>query len=56
MARRGVARPGEARIFIMDKLLKLLRDLIERKFYGIIEVKIEAGNVVHIKLIENIKP
>lgn len=39
----------------MEKLLKLLATLTARKFYGTIEVKMEAGRVVHIKTTENIR-
>jgi len=40
----------------MDKLLKLIKELAERKFYGIIEVRFEDGIIVHIRKTENIKP
>ena len=40
----------------MDELIKLIKSLTARKFWGIIEIKMEKGEVVNIKLIENIKP
>lgn len=40
----------------MEKLFKILKDLINRQYWGIVEIKFEKGVCVHIKLIENIKP
>lgn len=41
---------------LMDKLLRLLKDLAEQRFWGSIEIRFEDGKVVHIRKIENIKP
>lgn len=40
---------------ILDKLVQMLRDLIDSKFYGSIEIKMEAGNIVVVKKTESIK-
>jgi len=42
----------------MDKLVALLKEfgLIAEKFYGVIEIKLEAGHIVLIRKIETIKP
>ena len=40
----------------MDKLLAILKELIERHFYGKVEVTLENGKVVNIKKTESIKP
>ena len=39
----------------MDKLFKLIKTLIESKFYGTIEIKLEAGNITLVRKVENIK-
>ena len=39
----------------MEKLIKLIQALIEKKFYGSIEIKMEAGNIVIVKKTESIK-
>ncbi len=38
-----------------DKLIKMIQELIESKFYGELLIKIEAGNVVILKKTESIK-
>ena len=38
-----------------DKLIKILQELIQSKFYGSIEIKMEAGNIVILKKIESFK-
>ena len=40
---------------MLDKLIKLFKELMDKKFYGSVEVKLEAGNVVIIKKTESIK-
>ena len=40
----------------MEKLIALLRELIDRRFYGKVEVTLENGKVVNIKKTESIKP
>lgn len=40
----------------MDKLITLIKHLIESHFYGKIEVSFENGKVVVIKKTESIKP
>jgi len=39
----------------MEKLFKLIKELINARFYGTIEVKLEAGNITLVRKIENIK-
>jgi hypothetical protein len=39
----------------MDKLFKLIKELIDKKFYGSLLVKFEAGNIVIVKKEESIK-
>ncbi len=38
-----------------DKLIKMLQELIQSKFYGELLIKLEAGNVVIMKKTESIK-
>jgi hypothetical protein len=40
---------------IMDNLIKLIKELIERKFYGSLEIKFENGKVIIVRRTENIK-
>lgn len=40
---------------MLEKLVKLLKDLMDKKFYGSVEIKFEAGNVVIIRKTESIK-
>ena len=40
---------------MLEKLVKLLKDLMDRKFYGAVEIKFEAGNIVIIRKTESIK-
>jgi hypothetical protein len=40
----------------MEKIIKIVRELIAGKFWGSLELKFEDGEVVHIKKMENIKP
>ena len=35
--------------------MDLIKDLIDRKWYGKIEISFESGNVVNIKKVESIK-
>ncbi len=37
------------------KLMDLIKELIDRKFYGSIQVNFENGNIVNIKKTESIK-
>ncbi len=39
----------------MKKLIELITDLIERKFYGKVTISFEAGNIVVVKKEESIK-
>jgi hypothetical protein len=40
----------------MNELIQLLRQLEQARFYGVLEVKFEAGNVVLLKKTETFKP
>lgn len=40
---------------MLDKLVKLLSELMDHNFYGAVEIKFEAGNVVIIRKTESIK-
>jgi hypothetical protein len=40
----------------MEKLIKMIKDLMASKFWGLIEVKFEDGKIVHLRKTENIKP
>jgi len=40
----------------MDKLIQIIKDLIQKQFYGIIELQFEAGKIVLIRKSETIKP
>ena len=35
-----------------DRLFKMIQELIEKKFYGNIELRFEAGNIVSLKKTE----
>lgn len=37
---------------ILDKLIDMIKDLINNKFYGIIELRFESGNIVSLKKTE----
>ncbi len=39
----------------MEKLFELIKKLIDSRFYGSIEIKMEAGNIVIIRKTESIK-
>lgn len=39
----------------MDELYKLLQRLVMERFFGIIEVKFEAGNITIVRKTETIK-
>ena len=39
----------------MEKLIKFIKELIESKWYGSIEIKIESGKIVLIRKTESIK-
>ncbi len=39
----------------MDTLIEMLKELMESKFYGSLELKWEAGNIVIVKKTESIK-
>lgn len=39
----------------MEKLIKFIENLIEIKFYGTVEIVIQAGKIVHVKRTESIK-
>lgn len=40
----------------VDKIVRLIKELIDRNFFGILELRFEDGKVVHIRKTENIKP
>jgi hypothetical protein len=40
----------------MNDLIQLLHQLEQSRFYGVLEVKFEAGNVVLLKKTETFKP
>ncbi len=40
---------------LLNKLMDLIKELIDKKFYGKLEISIEAGNIVNIKKTESIK-
>ena len=40
----------------IETITRLLKDLEQRRFYGGLEIKVEAGRVVLIRKTENIKP
>lgn len=40
----------------MESLFAIIKELIIRKFYGILEIKFENGIIVHLRKTENIKP
>lgn len=39
----------------MDKLFTIIKDLVSKKFYGELLIKLEAGNIVIVRKTENIK-
>jgi hypothetical protein len=39
----------------MDKLITIIKELIDKRFYGKIEIAFEAGNIVNVKKTESIK-
>lgn len=39
----------------MERLIQLIKKLMDTKFYGELIIKLEAGKVVHIKKTESIK-
>lgn len=39
----------------MDALIKLLKELVEKKFFGEVVIKFESGRIVIIKKTESIK-
>ena len=41
---------------VMEKLIAIIKDLINKAFYGELVVKFEAGKVVLVRKTENIKP
>lgn len=40
---------------MLTKLMNLIKELVERKFYGGLEIKFEAGHIVNIRKTESIK-
>lgn len=46
----------EKKIDKLDKLIIMLKHYIAKEWYGKVEVSIEAGNIVNLKITENIKP
>lgn len=39
----------------MERIIKLIKDLMLNKFWGSLEIRFENGNIVIIKKTENIK-
>jgi hypothetical protein len=39
----------------IEALLKILRDLTNKKFYGDLQIKFESGHIVYLKKTESIK-
>lgn len=39
----------------MEKLINLIKKLVQDKFYGSLEIKFESGNITLVRKIENIK-
>jgi len=39
----------------LKKLIALVQKFMEKKWFGKIEISMEAGNIVNLKVIENIK-
>ena len=35
-----------------DRLIKMIQELIDKKFYGVIELRFETGNIVSLKKTE----
>jgi len=40
---------------LLNKLMDLIKDLINKKFFGKLEISFESGNIVNIKKVESIK-
>lgn len=40
----------------MDKIIEMIKMLISKKFFGLLELRFEDGKIVHIRKTENIKP
>ncbi len=47
-----MAEPNNA----LNDLLRMLRDLEQRKFWGSVELKFENGRLMHIKQAQTFKP
>jgi hypothetical protein len=65
VARPGAAWYGGARISkssrlwgvrVLERALKLIKELILQRFWGSLELRFEDGKIVHIRKTENIKP
>ena len=41
---------------MMEKLTKMIQDLMDKKWFGAIEIKMESGKIVIIRKTETIKP
>jgi hypothetical protein len=41
---------------MIEKIIKIIKDLIDRQFFGSLELKFEAGKIVQVKKTESIKP
>ena len=39
----------------LDKLVKLIKELIDLKFYGAVEIKFESGTITIVRKTETIK-
>lgn len=40
----------------MERLIALIKELVEKLFYGKVEITFERGKIVNIKKTESIKP
>lgn len=38
------------------RLIERIRELVDNHFFGELQIKLERGQIVHIKKVENIKP
>lgn len=45
----------QKKLALLEKLFILLRNTVEKNRYGKVEISFEAGNIVNVKVVENIK-
>ena len=41
---------------IIEKVVLFIKKLVKEKYYGILELRFEAGKIVHVRKSENFKP